>query len=45
LNPLLAVIPFIETGPGEDSDCGQLMKRVKSEGVKASAQKPAEAKK
>jgi uncharacterized protein involved in outer membrane biogenesis len=45
VNPLLAVIPFIETGPGEDSDCGQLMKQVKSEGVKGSAQKPAETKK
>jgi uncharacterized protein involved in outer membrane biogenesis len=39
VNPLLAVIPFIETGPGEDTDCGQLMKRVKSEGVKAPAAK------
>ncbi|HYC48485.1 MAG TPA: AsmA family protein [Burkholderiales bacterium] len=37
IHPLLAVIPFIETGPGEDTDCGQLMKRVKSEGVKAPA--------
>jgi uncharacterized protein involved in outer membrane biogenesis len=37
INPLLAVIPFVETGPGEDSDCGQLLKRVKSEGVKAPA--------
>ena len=45
LNPLLAVIPFVETGPGEDSDCGQLMKSVKSEGVKAPARKPTEAKK
>jgi uncharacterized protein involved in outer membrane biogenesis len=42
LNPLLAILPFIETGPGEDSDCGQLMQRVKSEGVKAPA-KPAAA--
>jgi AsmA protein len=35
VNPLLAVIPFIETGPGEDTDCGQLMQQVKSKGVKA----------
>ena len=35
INPVLAILPFIETGPGEDTDCGQLMKRVKSEGVKA----------
>ncbi len=31
LNPLLAFVPFIETGPGKDSDCGQLLKRVKTE--------------
>ena len=42
VNPLLAVIPFIETGPGEDTDCGQLMKRVKDEGVKAPAKPAAE---
>lgn len=35
VHPILALIPFIETGPGEDTDCGQLMKQVKSEGVKA----------
>jgi len=35
VNPLLAVIPFVETGPGEDTDCGQLMQQVKSKGVKA----------
>jgi uncharacterized protein involved in outer membrane biogenesis len=40
INPLLAVIPFVETGPGQDSDCGQLLTRVKSEGVKA-PEKPA----
>lgn len=42
VNPLLAVIPFIETGPGVDSDCGQLMQQVKSKGVKA-PNKPAAA--
>lgn len=35
INPLLGVLPFFEKGPGEDSDCGQLMQRVKAEGVKA----------
>jgi uncharacterized protein involved in outer membrane biogenesis len=35
LNPLLAFIPFIETGPGKDSNCAQLMAEVKSRGVKA----------
>jgi uncharacterized protein involved in outer membrane biogenesis len=34
INPLLAFIPFIETGPGKDSDCGELLQRVKSAGVK-----------
>ena len=29
VNPLLAIVPFIETGPGEDSDCGQLLRQVK----------------
>lgn len=41
VNPLLAVIPFVETGPGEDTDCGNLMQRVKSEGVKAPNKAPA----
>ena len=35
----LALIPFVETGPGQDSDCGQLMQRVKSEGVKTGEKK------
>ncbi len=26
INPLLAIIPLIETGPGLDSDCGQLIR-------------------
>jgi uncharacterized protein involved in outer membrane biogenesis len=30
-NPLLAALPFIETGPGENSDCGQLMQQVKTD--------------
>jgi uncharacterized protein involved in outer membrane biogenesis len=34
INPLLAFIPFIETGPGKDSDCAKLMAEVKKEGVK-----------
>jgi len=42
VNPLLAVIPFVEAGPGEDTDCGQLMKRVKDQGVKAPAKPAAE---
>jgi uncharacterized protein involved in outer membrane biogenesis len=34
VNPLLAFVPFVETGPGKDSDCGQLLQKVRSEGVK-----------
>ena len=34
VNPALGILPFVETGPGEDSDCGQLLREVKSEGVK-----------
>jgi len=34
LNPLLAFVPFIETGPGKDSDCAQLLRQVRAEGVK-----------
>ena len=29
VNPLLAVAPFIETGPGKDSDCAALVARAK----------------
>jgi uncharacterized protein involved in outer membrane biogenesis len=33
LNPLAALIPLIETGPGQDSDCAALVARAKKEGV------------
>lgn len=29
VNPLLALVPFIETGPGKDSDCGKLAQQVR----------------
>lgn len=32
-NPLLALLPFIETGPGKDSDCGALLGSVKAKGA------------
>ena len=32
-NPLLALLPFIETGPGKDSDCGALLANVKRKGA------------
>lgn len=33
INPLTALIPLLELGPGEDSDCGQLVARARGEGV------------
>ena len=29
VNPLLAIVPLIETGPGENSDCGEFSRRVR----------------
>ena len=34
LNPVAALIPLIETGPGQDSDCAALLAKVKSAQVK-----------
>ncbi|MEO7107638.1 MAG: AsmA family protein [Rhodoferax sp.] len=31
LNPLLALIPLIDPGPGEDSDCAQLLRDAKAQ--------------
>lgn len=33
INPLAAIIPLIETGPGEDRDCAALMARATQEGL------------
>jgi len=30
INPLLALIPLIDAGPGEDSDCGQLVREARA---------------
>ncbi|NMG54116.1 AsmA family protein [Aromatoleum aromaticum] len=30
INPLLALLPLVETGPGMDSDCGKLIREAKS---------------
>lgn len=30
LNPLLALIPLVDAGPGADSDCGQLLREAKT---------------
>jgi AsmA protein len=30
INPLLALIPLIEAGPGKDSDCGQLVRDARA---------------
>ena len=34
VNPLLALIPLIETGPGQDSDCGALLAKIRNAPVK-----------
>ncbi len=34
LNPLAALIPLIETGPGQDSDCAALLAKIKNAPVK-----------
>ena len=33
INPILALIPFIETGPGEDSDCRRLVAQARQKGA------------
>jgi len=33
VNPLLALLPFIETGPGKDSDCAKLIGQVRAKGA------------
>jgi AsmA protein len=30
VNPLLALIPLIDAGPGKDSDCGQLVRDARA---------------
>ena len=37
VNPLLALIPLVDAGPGEDSDCGRLVRETKAP---ASSAKP-----
>lgn len=37
VNPLAAIIPLIETGPGEDRDCQALTARAKQDGVSTAA--------
>lgn len=44
VTPWAAWLPLIETGPGEDSDCGALLKRASEEGVRT-AQGPGPASK
>jgi uncharacterized protein involved in outer membrane biogenesis len=33
VNPLLAILPFIETGPGKDTNCGALVAQVQAKGA------------
>ena len=41
INPLLALIPLIDAGPGEDSDCGELVREARALPHSPGAQKPA----
>ena len=34
VNPLAAILPLIETGPGKDADCGALLSKIRSAPVK-----------
>jgi hypothetical protein len=41
INPVLALLPFIETGPGKDSDCGKLIAQANAKGaVKKTSDSP-----
>lgn len=41
INPLAAILPLIETGPGQDSDCGDLMAQARKAGVPVTNRTPA----
>ncbi len=41
INPFLALIPLIDAGPGEDSDCGALVREARALPHSPGAQKPA----
>ncbi len=43
INPLAALLPLIETGPGKDSDCAALIARAKGEGVPVKNERTGEA--
>jgi uncharacterized protein involved in outer membrane biogenesis len=43
INPVLALLPFIETGPGKDSDCGQLIAQANAKGAVQKTSSPAKA--
>jgi uncharacterized protein involved in outer membrane biogenesis len=40
VNPLLALLPFIETGPGKDSDCARLVAAARDWSRSAAARTP-----
>jgi AsmA protein len=39
VNPLLAILPLVETGPGRDSNCGKLIAEAEENGVPRSGQR------
>jgi uncharacterized protein involved in outer membrane biogenesis len=34
VNPALALLPFVDNGPGKDTDCGKLLAEAKAEGAR-----------
>lgn len=40
VNPVLALVPFIETGPGENLNCAALIKAAKRQGIPPGASQP-----
>jgi hypothetical protein len=33
VNPALAFLPFVDNGPGKDTDCGKLLGEAKAQGA------------
>lgn len=40
INPLLALLPLIDAGPGQDSDCGRLVREARQNASKQPAEQP-----
>jgi uncharacterized protein involved in outer membrane biogenesis len=40
INPALAILPFVDTGPARDTNCGQLLAEARAEGAENRGQTP-----